>query len=592
MINLELSNHLRVNSNSKIKTMKNLRKKYSVLLLLIIVSPYATAQLNTNLGQNAGNGGFYNTSIGGLAGDKITGSRNSFLGQWSGSQVTSGFDNTLLGYMSGLTLTTGDGNIFIGNETGRNVTYRSGLTFIGTKAGRSNTNGSFNTFIGYQAGYENTTGSDNHFDGYQAGYSNTTGYSNIFTGKRSGYSNTTGWGNVFMGNIAGYSNTTGLLNTFIGFQAGYENTTGLYNTFNGGNAGRSNTTGRHNTFMGTLTGELNTTGMQNTFLGRSAGSANISGSNNTFVGVSAGVNSENGWNNTYIGMVAGASNKGNNNVFIGKHAGIDETNANNKFLIQQGEINTTPLILGDFETGSVALGSNTLDNEYRLFVNGEAFATGIWLSSDKKFKKDSERINNALETINNIEGVSYQFKDSEKVKNSGIQLPKGKQYGLIAQELEAVLPDLVKENKDGYKAVNYQGLIPIVIEALKEVNANNKELKEEIEGLESQLANLKQRITSNLQSEDLEAIEQIKLYQNIPNPFGTSTSIRYELPKEMSNASIYIFDMQGAQKKVYKNLLGKQQITITSGELPSGMYMYSLIINSEIIDTKKMLLTK
>ncbi len=559
------------------------------VLLFMMATSSLIAQLNTNLGQNAGNSGFFNTSIGGVAGDKVTGNRNSFLGHWSGAKVTSGNDNTFLGFYTGFNLISGNGNVFIGSEAGRSVTSRSDLTFIGTKAGQSNTSGSSNTFLGYQAGLSNTIGWYNTFQGYNSGYSNTTGKQNTFTGTLAGESNTEGFQNTFVGSQSGKSNTMGNYNTFVGSRAGPSNTTGELNTFIGSHAGLSNTTGDFNTFMGTSAGQSNTTGIQNTVIGNFSGRNSTEGSQNTFLGYRAGNANIDGWANTYIGFQAGYTNKGHGNVFLGRDSGKDVVSAINKLYIQNGYINPEPIIYGDFETGNLALG-NTDPNGYRLYVNGDVYTTGQWTSSDKRFKKDRTVINNALETLSQLEGVTYQFKQNQKSEHKDMKFPKGKQFGLIAQEVENILPELVRQHKDGYMAINYQGLIPVLIEAIKELNDTNTTLKEEVEQLKINQSNAR-TLEDDPSKPDQSNLKRVKLYQNTPNPFGTSTSIRYELPNEISSASIYIFDMQGTQKKVYKNLLGKQQITITSGELPSGMYMYSLIVNEKIIDTKKMLLT-
>lgn len=587
-------------------------KKYIAILVSIFGYIYCYGQnvTTTNLGSLSGTGGLGNVFIGYFSGSSTvnSGNRNTLVGYSSGGLITTGMDNTFLGASTGINITTGRKNVFIGSGSGLATRNLSNLTFVGTDTGRSNTTGDYNTFIGFETGYSNTTASYNTFLGYHTGRANTIGGQNTFIGTRSGLNNTTGSYNSFLGDgaglvnssgarntfigyLAGRSNTIASYNTFIGYFSGLQNTTGISNNFSGSQAGRSNTEGSYNAFFGANAGYKNEIGSRNTFNGFFSGYSNTKGGNNSFYGFHAGRSNTEGSGNTFIGIGAGGTNTtGKNNVCIGGYAGSGITDANNKLYIHQFRVNATPLILGDFETGNIAIGSTALNNNYRLFVNGDAFATGVWLSSDKRFKKDRENISNALETLTEIEGVTYLFKQNKKSIKEGIELPTGRQYGVIAQELEAVLPDLVRESKDGYKAVNYQGLIPVLIEALKELNANKKSLEDRIETLESKLEKLTQTENSNIKPEPSELLRKVKLYQNTPNPFDNATSIAYELPLEITNASIHVFDMQGTQKKVFENLRGKQQITIISGELPSGMYMYSLIVNGRIIDTKKMLL--
>ncbi len=127
---------------------------------------------------------------------------------------------------------------------------------------------------------------------------------------------------------------------------------------------------------------------------------------------------------------------------------------------------------------------------YALNVNGTAFATGYWQSSDKKLKENITSIYSALDMILNIDGVSFTWKqednegkevldakyetnedkkvpDAQKGKKNG-RFPEGKHYGVIAQDIEKVMPEIVKEGVEGEKAVSYTELIPVLIEAIKE----------------------------------------------------------------------------------------------------------------------------
>ena len=89
--------------------------------------------------------------------------------------------------------------------------------------------------------------------------------------------------------------------------------------------------------------------------------------------------------------------------------------------------------------------------------------------SDERWKKNIKTIENALDKITALRGVSYQWKDEEK--------GNGTHLGVIAQEIEKVLPEVVSEDKDGYKSVAYQEIIGVLIEAIKDLKTENEALK-------------------------------------------------------------------------------------------------------------------
>lgn len=84
-----------------------------------------------------------------------------------------------------------------------------------------------------------------------------------------------------------------------------------------------------------------------------------------------------------------------------------------------------------------------------------------------------------------------------------------------------------------------------------------------------------------------------KLYQNAPNPWSSETVIRYALPQGVAQAMIYIYDMQGAQlKSLPAQGRGESQVTLTARDLKAGMYLYALVADGQLIDSKQMILTK
>ena len=333
-------------------------------------------------------------------------------------------------------------------------------TLYGDNAGASITSGTSNTFIGSTAGYSDTTGGWNTFVGQESGFSNTTANTNTFVGQRAGYANTTGAHNTFIGMTAGFSNTTANTNTFVGQRAGHGNTTGEHNTFLGMESGFSNTTASTNTFVGQRAGYTNTEGAWNSFLGQSAGNSNTTGNLNTFIGQLSGYSNETGSYNTFLGEQSGYSNTiGQGNLFLGYRAGYKETGSN-KLYIDNSDI-STPLIWGDFNTNNVV-------------INGNFRATAVSSLSDVRLKKNIKPLESSLDKISSLQGVSYEW-NREDYPDAG--MTEGKQIGLVAQDVEKELPELVSEDKDGYKGVSYSKLTAVLVEAVKELKTENQNQK-------------------------------------------------------------------------------------------------------------------
>ena len=117
---------------------------------------------------------------------------------------------------------------------------------------------------------------------------------------------------------------------------------------------------------------------------------------------------------------------------------------------------------------------------YMLWVQGTAHATGQWTSSDAGFKKNILTIDNSLDRLTRIRGTRFEFRTDEF---KDYNFDDGPQYGLIAQEIEDLFPELVKTERDGYKSVNYNGMIPVLIEAIKEQQKQINKLNQLVEKL-------------------------------------------------------------------------------------------------------------
>jgi hypothetical protein len=280
----------------------------------------------------------------------------------------------------------------------------------------------------------------------------------------------TGEAKISSQELIGIAGIEGATNTLYGQGAGAEISNGgagppYFNTFIGREAGSKTTSGssswhsQNNTFVGYGAGYYNTTGYDNTFSGRSAGLYNTTGYYNTFSGAYAGINNSTGMRNTYIGVSAGHSNQtGSDNVFLGYRAGYNETYSNRLYIANS--TTTSPLIYGEFDNGI-------------LKINGT-----LIMASDERLKKNIQPINSALEKVMLLNGVSYKWK-SEEGGSRGFA--SDREIGLLAQNVETVLPELVHTDGQGYKAVAYDKMVAVVIEAMKEQQKEMKQNKEHFE---------------------------------------------------------------------------------------------------------------
>ncbi len=125
-------------------------------------------------------------------------------------------------------------------------------------------------------------------------------------------------------------------------------------------------------------------------------------------------------------------------------------------------------------TGNVGIG--TLSPGEKLDVNGNIRATGTITPSDERLKTDIKPISNVLDKLLQLNGVSFVWKNDETKKQN---------IGLIAQDVEKEFPEVVSTSEDGYKGIDYSKLTPILIEAVKELKAENDALKQRVEALEA-----------------------------------------------------------------------------------------------------------
>lgn len=140
------------------------------------------------------------------------------------------------------------------------------------------------------------------------------------------------------------------------------------------------------------------------------------------------------------------------------------------------------------DNGNIGMGTSTPN--YQLEVNGTIKANNVSETSDIRLKRDVTPLNNSLQKVLKLRGVNYYWKSEEEIKtvlgtHEKCQYPETKQVGVIAQEVEEVVPEVVATDAKGFKSVDYSKLVPVLIEAIKEQQNEIEELKKMVEELKN-----------------------------------------------------------------------------------------------------------
>jgi hypothetical protein len=411
--------------------------------------------------------------------------------------------------------TYSSGNIALGYKALLNNTTGTGNTASGINALNHNTTGSDNTASGDAALLNNTTGGGNTATGIDALYSNTTANYNTASGNAALFSNTTGGGNTASGNAALYFNTTGADNTASGNAALSFNTTGADNTASGYQALDFNTTGAANTASGYQALYSNTTGSSNTASGDDALLSNTTGSNNTASGAGALYNNTTASYNTASGVGALQDNTtGNNNIAVGYAAATNVSggNGNNIHIGSQGSS-------GD--SGAIRIGTSGTQTSFFVagvsgVITGQNNAVAVMIdsngqlgtvSSSRRFKEDIQDMGNSSSGLMRLRPVTFRYK---KPFDDGT---KPVQYGLIAEEVAEVYPDLVARSADGQiETVKYQLLDPML---LNEVQRQQKEMVRRQSEAQLQQAKIRdlEGLVKTQQAQIAELVSNVKTIQ-------------------------------------------------------------------------------
>ncbi len=384
-------------------------------------------------------------------------------------------------------------------------------------------------------------------------------------------------------------------------------------------------------------------GHGNTFLGLESGEGFTIGNNNVCIGTQTGTNYTTQQGNVLIGDQAGHSGVGRSNVLVGQFADIpfsttvdyscalgysSVVEATNSVAIGANSrcISPDAISLGDCSTSNVrtlmgyttvpATGGspappstgfrlyvNSISNNNAAYFNGLVYENGAYVTSDSTLKSNIQSLNSQFvdQVIDQLAPKTYTF---DVANNPSLNLESGQQFGLLAQEVEAILPGLVTEvtapaltDNQGnvtiaektFKALNYTGLIPFLISKIKDQDTRLDQLEQQL----NNCCNSNPNQRSSNPAIDVVLSNSIILNQNDPNPFAEETKITFNIPTSVADAKIIFTDNAGHIIQTVKiNERGAGQLNVYGSDLTSGIYSYSLIVDGRVIDSKKMVLTR
>jgi Chaperone of endosialidase len=390
---------------------------------------------------------------------------NSAEGQNALFSLSTGQFNTAVGFFSLFANTTGSFNTAVG----------AGALDLNTADN--------NTATGAAALLLNTTGQRNTANGALALFSNTIGSDNTATGDHALAGNTTGTSNTASGVTALVNNTTGGENTATGVSALAGNTTGNENTATGVAALVDNTEGSFNTATGLSTLHDNTIGSSNTAAGDHALFENIDGNGNTAVGAGALSSIRSGSSNTALGENAGHNlfKSDSNNIDIG--ANVDGV---------AGESNT------------IRIGNDDIIDTFIRGISGTTIASGAAVlvaanghlgtaTSSKRFKEEIKSMDKASEALLALKPVTFRY-------TKEIDPHRIAQFGLVAEEVEKVNPDLVVHDAEGKPySVRYDQVNAMLLNEFIKEHRKVEDLKKDFQAAVSQQQKQIDALTEGLQ---------------------------------------------------------------------------------------------
>lgn len=384
------------------------------------------------------------------------------------------------------------GNTILGNNALAANTTGSQNTAVGAEALLTNTTGDNNTAVGTGALYSNIGGSENTAGGVGTLQYNTSGADNTGFGYSSLFRNTTGIGNTAVGWNTLEDNTTGSFNTGLGYYAFATNTAGTYTTAVGAFSLSANTTGGYDTGFGAYSLPANTTGTANTAFGYAGLRSNTTGNSNIGFGYQSLYLNQTGSNNVAMGYQSAYNvTNGSNNIEI---ANVGAAADENLIRIGTAGVHKATYIAGIY--GAAVTGGEAV----YVSSSGELG----YQPSASRFKTDVETMPELTAQIQQLHPVTFHYKTDPK---------KVLQFGLIAEEVDRVYPELViRDDSGNVQGVRYEELAPMLLSVvqrqqgtLQTQQATMNSLAAENAAQSAELRDLRQQVVA--QAEQLKATQ-------------------------------------------------------------------------------------
>lgn len=420
---------------------------------------------------------------------------------------------------------------------------------------------------------------------------------------------------------AGINSTNYNISAF-GQNALYANTSGNGNSAFGASALASNTSGGLNTAVGLLALSYATTAQGNTAVGMGSGINTTTGSYNTSSGLYSSGQNLIGYGNCGYGAYSNFYGSSDYNTAIGYYSLFSASAGYNTCLGGFANVNSSSI------TGAIALGYGAIvnaSNKCRIGNTSMGITecqNGVYTVSDGRFKsKISESEVKGLEFIKLLRPVVYNFDTKaftefltknmpDSVKKNYLQKDfetsaSNRQTGFIAQEVEKAaeksgfnfngIHTPVNEN-DNY-SINYGQFVVPLVKGMQEQQVMIEQQKQIIEDLlkRIELLETNKEVDKALNITGMDELDQNRssMDQNHPNPFTNETLVRYYLGQKFSSACLNVYDLTGKQIiSIPITQKGQSSISIGSEKLGAGIYIYSIIADGKIVDSKKMVVTE
>ena len=377
-------------------------------------------------------------------------------------------------------------NALLGLTTG---TYNTAVGFLSV---RNNSEGQFNTGVGAGTLLFNTAGG-NTATGAGALLSNTTGFRNTAAGAFALFNNTNGGINSAFGAYALFHNTEGTQNTAMGVQALFTNTTGQDNTaigyqalfFNDGDP--NNLEGSDNCAFGSYALGNSTIGDSNSAFGWSVLGNNTIGFDNTAIGALALSNNTDHHANTAVGTRALQNAIGGFNTGLGDQAGFNVTTANNVICIGSGgdNVDNSCFIGNIYSNIQPVIGT---DPDYVTIGGNGRLGRSNLNGSSRRFKHDIQPMDSASEVIFALKPVSFHY-------NKEYDATQRLSFGLIAEDVADVAPELVGCNKKGEpESVRYEQINAMLLNEFLKEHKKVEKLEAALEAVNKRLAEHERKI--------------------------------------------------------------------------------------------------